>query len=443
MHNTMMAKFASVPCLVAPEMAERFEGYLRTLSTNVEFGKLMNEQAEHAANDNEDGFWFAADDWRAQYRPYIVKDGVLHIPVKGVLLNHFAYSFGSWATGYQYIGRALARGLADENVKGIALITDSPGGEVSGVFHLANKIYEGRSIKPIRAIVDEHSYSAAYLISSAANKIVVANTGGVGSIGVVTMHIDVTKALEKEGVKVTLIYAGKHKVDSYPYKELTKEAQERIQGRIDRTYGIFVADVARNRGMDEQAVRDTEALTFHAEEAVSNGLADSIGSLDDATADFVADLAIAEGEDTMDPKDKAAADQAATDKLVADARTEGHAAGVAEGKKVGMAEGATAERNRVKTIMTSPEALTRPKAAQSAALNTNLTVEEASAFLKDAAEEKAVVTTTTTTAQSPLEKAMESNKGPELGAPAAEETASQTSRKDAAFAMLGKPNKAA
>ena len=86
-------------------------------------------QSEHAAAmlddavlaSDDDDFWPRDNnDWRSAYRPYNVKDGVLQIPVMGVLLNRFPYQFGRWATGYAYIEKAMQRGLADGNVKAIA-----------------------------------------------------------------------------------------------------------------------------------------------------------------------------------------------------------------------------------------------------------------------------------------------------------------------------------
>src|SRR5699024_6624417 len=113
-------------------------------------------------------FWFQDDDWRSSLRPYVVRDGVLQIPVKGVLLHNFPYQFGSWATGYTYIQRAFERGLDDDQVKGIALVVDSPGGEVAGNFDLVDKMYERRDEKPVRAYAAEMALSAAYSIASVA-----------------------------------------------------------------------------------------------------------------------------------------------------------------------------------------------------------------------------------------------------------------------------------
>jgi ClpP class serine protease len=151
-------------------------------------------------------FWAGGDD--DPWRPYVVADGILQIPVQGVLLNRVSYQFGRWATGYTYIEKALVRGLEDANVKGIALIVDSPGGEVAGCFELADKIFAARSQKPIRAFAADLACSAAYALSSSARDITVTRSGKAGSVGVVTMHVDYSEMLAKDGIKVTFVFAG-------------------------------------------------------------------------------------------------------------------------------------------------------------------------------------------------------------------------------------------
>lgn len=334
--------------------------------------------------DDGDGFWFSPDDWRSAYRPYVVKDGVLQVPVKGVLLNNFPYAIGNWATGYEYIWRAFDRGQRDPEVRGIALVCDTPGGMVAGNFELVDKMFAYPNRKPVAGFAHESAYSAGYSIISVSDpgQVTVSRTGGVGSIGVVTSHYDVSKMMEQIGWNITFIHAGKHKVDGNPYEALPDDVKVRIQARIDDLYGIFVKTVARNRGMDEQAIRDTEALTFSAPDALSIGLADKIGAFDDALADFSASLNPNVGDETM-----ADFTQADIDNAVA-AATANHAAALATART----EGATAERERISTILASDEAKDRPKAALSLALKGGMDAAATASVLGDLPVEKAEVT---------------------------------------------------
>jgi signal peptide peptidase SppA len=279
--------------------------------------------------------------------------------------------------------------MADPDVKGIALHCSTPGGEVAGCFELVDRMFAMRGTKPIRGFAHEHAYSAGYAVISVADpgQIYVSQTGGVGSIGVVTSHVDYSKMLENDGVKVTFIHFGAHKVDGNPFEALSPAVKARIQSRINASGEVFVSKMARNRGMSEKAIRDTEALTYTAAEAIQVGLADAVGPLDEAMTAFVADISTEKGEDEMYDKTNAtvtAADHAAA---VEAARAEGLAAGKTEGQ--------TAERARITAIIGSEEGKKRPKAALAFAMKSGMDEATASALLADLAEETASVPTKT------------------------------------------------
>lgn len=366
------------PSFVAPEKNSVFEGCLSALANSEHVSELMTPQA---SNDN---FWLPADNYYARYRPYNVVDGILIIPVKGVLLNDFPWQYGSFATGYEFIWQSLKRGMDDGSVRGVALHIHSPGGEVAGNFTLVDRIFAMRGQKPIRAFASEYAYSAAYSIASAADKIIVSRSGGVGSIGVVTSHVDMSEMMKNDGIKVTFIHFGKHKVDGNRYESLSKDVKDRIQVMIDDLGQQFVAIVARNRGIDEKAVKDTEALTFTATESVANGLADGIGPLDEALVDFGSDLSKIDNEedDEMAVNDNTVT--TAENKAAVDAaRAEGHAAG----REEGFSAGATSERERINAIIGSEEGKVRPKAALSFAMKSGMDATTAIALLADLNEE--------------------------------------------------------
>lgn len=430
-NNPLLATFENQPALLTTGMERRFETFLDRAASI-----LAHIEANTDALAMQDDFWPSEDSYMARYRPYVVKSGILMIPVKGVLLNDFGYALGNWATGYTYIAKALDRGLADGEVKGIAFVIDSGGGHVAGNFDLVDRIYGSRDQKPIRAFAAEHAYSAAYSIASAASSITVSRTGGVGSIGVVTSHFDVSKAMDNEGYKITFIHFGKHKVDGNAYEPLPADVKERIQARIDALGQVFVSTVARNRGMTEKAVRDTEALTFIAEEAVSNGLADSIGSLDDAIVAFATDLSNSEDENMTVKTEAAAVDQAAIDNARAEGKAEGH--------KEGLAAGVAQERARVTAIVTSDAGAKRPKAAMKMALNEKFSALDADAcseLLADLPEEKPEAATPAPKgkdgAAADFAKAMEAAEHPNLGAPGDKQQDKSAARAAGALASIG------
>lgn len=189
---------------------------------------------------------------------------------------------------YEAIRDALDASMADDSVTAIVMRMDSPGGMVSGCFDLTDHIHASRGTKPIVAVVDDMAYSAAYALASACDEVWVSRTGGVGSIGVVAYHVDQSGLNEKVGLKVTPIYAGGHKVDFSPHAPLSDDAREREQGEVDSLYQTFVASVAAYRGMNEDDVRGTDAMTYTGAAAVSAGLADKIGTFRDALASVMA-----------------------------------------------------------------------------------------------------------------------------------------------------------
>lgn len=211
---------------------------------------------------------------------YVVNGSTAIIPVLGTLVHRTGgLDALSGLTSYQSIRRALDTALADDAVQKIVLDIDSPGGEVNGCFDLAEHIYQSRGRKPITAVVNESAYSAAYALASAAGRVVVPRTGGVGSVGVVVTHVDQANWNENAGLKVTHVFAGAQKADFSPHHALKPEAKTRLQEMVDDTYRLFVDTVARNRGISAEAVRKTEAGIFHGKKAVAAGLADEVAAV--------------------------------------------------------------------------------------------------------------------------------------------------------------------
>ncbi|MFS7358662.1 S49 family peptidase [Rahnella inusitata] len=219
---------------------------------------------------------------------YDVVEGVAVIPIQGTLVQKLGTLRPySGMTGYDGIRACFLQALNDSDVKAICLDIDSPGGEVAGCFDLADVIYASRGSKPIWAILSESAYSAAYALASAADKIIVPRTGGVGSVGVIVMHVDWSQKIKSDGLQVTIITYGDRKAESNPYEPLSDTARKAIQSDIDEMGRLFVSTVSRNRGIAEITVRDTEAACFLGSDGVQLGLADQVSSPDAAFRDLL------------------------------------------------------------------------------------------------------------------------------------------------------------
>lgn len=305
-------------------------------------------------------------------KPFIFQNGVAVIPVHGTLINRFGGSWG-FVTGYNYINRMRNLAEADDDVELIVYDHHSGGGEVGGAFETAAGIFGGRGKKPTMAVVDHGSYSAAYMQAVAADKIYVTPTGGVGSVGVYSMHVDMSEMLKNWGLNITLVHSGDHKVDGNPFSALSDEVKADIQARVDKTRTNFVNLVAEYRGLEPEAVRKTEGRCYDADTALDMGLIDGIATPAEAIQSF------------FNPSDD---DNGATEMTQESAKTTTGAAAGADNAEQNQTnadalrnEGASAERTRIAGIQNCEEAKGREALATHLALNTSMSVEDAKGIL--------------------------------------------------------------
>jgi signal peptide peptidase SppA len=179
-------------------------------------------------------------------------------------------------TSYESVAAQLDQAVADPSITQIVLDIDSPGGAATGCFELADRIRAANAVKPVTAIVNFQAFSGGYLIAAAAGEIVVSQSSGVGSVGVIAQHFDVSKMDEAMGVKVTAIYRGARKNDLNPHEPLSDASMATLNSMIDRTYDQFTSYVSTFRGLPLQAVKDTEAGLYFGQDAVAAGLADRL-----------------------------------------------------------------------------------------------------------------------------------------------------------------------
>lgn len=220
-------------------------------------------------------------------------DGIGVIPIEGTLI-HKGKWLGSYSgdTSYEGVQARVMRAQRDPSVRGVVLEIDSHGGEVAGAFDTAQMIAELSAQKPTLAILTDFAHSAAYLMASAARQIVMPETGGAGSIGVITLHADLSQKLEKQGIKVTVISSGAFKADGHPALPLDSRVLAEAKAAVDRTRDVFAGAVGAYRGkrLDKAAALATEARAYRGEDAVRAGLVDGIARPSEAFAAFVSSV---------------------------------------------------------------------------------------------------------------------------------------------------------
>jgi len=285
LHARIAARAFNTPLLVEPTKAMAFLSGLgpRILGRRVELAD-GDDTLDGTVNLHARASILAGDLTARQHgdAPYPVVDGIAVIEISGVLIHRGGWiGQSSGQTSYEGIAAQIEAAGYDPTVRGIALEIDSFGGEVAGVFDLADRIRAVRRDKPVWAFVAEHAFSSGYALASQADRIVLPRTGALGSIGVVVMHADLSGQLDQDGVRVTLVHSGRHKIDGNPYAPLPEATRDEIQREIDVLRFLFAETVAAGRAgrLSQEAAMATEAATFRGADAVAAGLADEVTDL--------------------------------------------------------------------------------------------------------------------------------------------------------------------
>lgn len=217
------------------------------------------------------------------------------LPLMGVMIPRAdALDEMSGAQSVERLQKQLRAALADPEVGAVLLDVDSPGGSSALVQELADTVYAARDGgKPVWAIANAVAASGAYWVLAAAEEAIVTPSGMVGSIGAYMMHTDLSVALEKDGIDITYIYAGEHKVDGNPTEPLSDDAREEMQGHVDGVFDRFVGAVARGRGVSTQEVLDNmgQGRMFQAGDAVARGMVDRIATVEDTISALAQQIA--------------------------------------------------------------------------------------------------------------------------------------------------------
>ncbi len=223
----------------------------------------------------------------ASAAPYSVRDGVAIVPVGGKLVGRETwYNAALGFTSYEALGWALDAAVADRSISSIVLDLSSGGGSVSGFEGGMLAVRKANAVKPITAHVNSMAASAAYGLASQASRIVLAPGATVGSIGIIYVHVDVSAALAKEGLKPTIITAGATKADETELLPLSDRGRASITEEINDLYSMFCRMVGEGRGsrFTASAARATEARVYAGQKAVRAGLADAVAGIDDVIA---------------------------------------------------------------------------------------------------------------------------------------------------------------
>jgi capsid assembly protease len=282
----LLSEFLTTPWALMPERLQAMSGILTRWSA----GEPPSDETLFQVNTDR-----VLRDTRKQMAAASTGSGIAVLPLYGVVTqrgNMVDDISGPGSSSTQQFTSVLRQMLADDTVGQILIDIDSPGGSVYGVSELASEIIKARAQKPVIAVANSLAASAAYWIGCSASEFFVTPGGEVGSIGVWQAHFDYSKALEEDGVKPTLIFAGKFKVEGNPYVPLDEQAQAFMQSRVDDYYNAFVEAVAIGRGVSINDVKTGmgEGRVLGADAAMAQNMVDGIATFDDVLAKMQANV---------------------------------------------------------------------------------------------------------------------------------------------------------
>ncbi len=265
--NTPLAVDASYARTFFSALANRIGGIDKLVDVNGQTLDASAMQIEASSYSNN----------RPTSRSYQEVNGIAVIPISGSLVHKLgALHPYSGMTGYDGILRKLNEAMHDDDIRGVMLDIDSPGGMVSGCFDLADIIARYRNAKPIWSLGYDMHCSAAQMIASSCSRRLITQTGTAGSVGVIMAHTNIEKLLDKQGVEITLITAGKHKADGNPYEKLPKAVQDKWENQLETLRQSFAAKAAGFMGKDVSDILATEAEMYEGQAAIDIGFADEL-----------------------------------------------------------------------------------------------------------------------------------------------------------------------
>jgi|GEM_PF-1165709 len=191
-----------------------------------------------------------------------------------------------WSDSYEAI-EARVQAACDGPSRALVLLIDSPGGEAAGAVESARAVRAKclAAGKPLFAYVENKACSAAYVYAAAAERIGLAPTALVGSIGVIAERRDYSERNAREGIGYAIVASGKRKADGHPDLPVSEGELAAMKAIVDGTAAVFYDAIAELRpALTAEALKSLEAGTFLGADAMSVGLVDAVESFDQLLA---------------------------------------------------------------------------------------------------------------------------------------------------------------
>lgn len=220
------------------------------------------------------------------------------VRVEGVITAGQGGGLLGGEAGAERIVEQLRRAAKDSKIKAIVLRINSPGGSAAGSQEIYQEVQRARARKPVITSMGDVAASGGYYAASATNLIVADPATLTGSIGVIWTQTDLSQLLHTVGIRPQVVKSGPYKDISSPFRPITPQERQILQGVIDNVYAQFVKAVAQGRGIPETQVRRiADGRVFTGQQALQLRLVDQLGGFRDAV-----ELAARQGGISGEPK---------------------------------------------------------------------------------------------------------------------------------------------
>ena len=193
------------------------------------------------------------------------------------------FNFDTQVIGSDQVRETLDELANDQNVKGVILKINSPGGGVVASDMVYSSVRKFAETKPVVATVTESAASGGYYIAVGADHIVAHPSSVVGSIGVIGVFPNVSGLLDTLGIDMQVIQTGQYKDTGSAFRAMSDDEQEMIQSLVDEALEEFVTAVDEGRELSREEVEAlADGRIMSGKQALEVGLIDTLGTQDDA-----------------------------------------------------------------------------------------------------------------------------------------------------------------
>jgi protease IV len=215
------------------------------------------------------------------------KDKIVRIDLEGMIASGSAGGlFAEVGMNVESVKRAIEQAIADKNVKGLVLMVNSPGGEVTASDSLYHAIKQAATKKPVVVYMDSMAASGGYYLSCGATKIIANETTLTGSIGVIIQTLNYSETFGKVGLEMVTFASGKFKDTLSGSRPMRDDEKAYIQSLVTQMYDKFVGIVADARKLDKEMLKSTiaDGRVLTGTDALASKLVDQVGYIEDAYA---------------------------------------------------------------------------------------------------------------------------------------------------------------